>query len=453
MATDAAVPTPDRGASAADARSGVTDGPSPGPRADAGASKPDGAHGSSPDALGTDAQPGVVLDGGPSVATDLGIAGLDARPAGGPDAVQAGGPDAVQAGGPDALQAGGSDAVPAGGSDAVPIGRPDVTPGGGLDAVVGSDAIPPDAGPALTPDAGTPDAAVLPPPDDPHGAGPRGVQAVRVQLQMPGGGLFPRRIDLFIDRPADPAGAPHPLILFSHGFQLAGDDYRSYAERWASHGFVVVAPTYDGLLSRNHAELAQDFVTVLDWVLAQNADPAADLFQAIDPARIGAAGHSRGGKQSFFGALLDPRVGAVFGFDPVDSGPPFGGNAQDFPSLTPERVGELHIPTAVIGSERGPDGLVACAPGDNNWDDYYGALNSPSFAWLISGSGHMDFMDACNLACLGCPGGDDPGFTREFSRATSTAFFRYFLNGEAAYRPWLDGDAARVDARVQGQSK
>ena len=244
------------------------------------------------------------------------------------------------------------------------------------------------------------------------------------------------------------------MIVFSHGFQLAGDDYTSYAERWASHGFVVVAPTYDGGLStRTHAELAEDFVAIVDWTLAQNADPGADLFHWVDADHIGAAGHSRGGKQSFFGALVDARVDAVFGLDPVDSGPPFGGNAQDYPSLAPERMGELHIPIAVVGSERGPEGVVPCAPGDDNWDEYYNAANSPAYAWLVAGSGHMDFQDACGLTCIACTGGDDPGFTREFSRTTSTAFFRYFLFGEAAYAPWLDGPPARADARVQVLSK
>jgi hypothetical protein len=358
-----------------------------------------------------------------------------------PDAAIVNPPDAVFVGDAVVVNPPDPDAVPAG--DAVVVNPPDP------DAVVGDAAIvnPPD-----------PDAAVVDPPDpppvDPAGAGPLGSRAAQVRLELPGGGIFPRRVDVFVHRPNDPAGAPYPLIVLSHGFQLAGDDYTSYAERWASHGFVVVAATYDGGLStRTHAELAEDFVSMVDWTLAQNADPGADLFHWVDPEHIGAAGHSRGGKQSFFGALVDARVDAVFGLDPVDSGPPFGGNARDYPSLAPERMGELHIPIAVVGSERGPQGAVPCAPGDDNWDEYYNAANSPAYAWLIAGSGHMDFQDACGLACLACTGGDDPGFTREFSRTTSTAFFRYFLYGEAAYGPWLDGPAALADARVEVLAK
>ncbi len=356
---------------------------------------------------------------------------------------------------PDALTLGDAVVVNPPEPDALPLGDAVVVNPPDPDALPLGDAAvvnPPE------PDAALADATVVNPPDpppvDPAGAGPLGSHAGQVRLELPGGGIFPRRVDVFVHRPNDPSGAPYPLIVLSHGFQLAGDDYTSYAERWASHGFVVVAATYDGGLStRTHAELAEDFVSIVDWTLAQNGDPAADLFHWVDPEHIGAAGHSRGGKQSFFGALVDARVDAVFGLDPVDSGPPFGGNARDYPSLAPERMGELHIPIAVVGSERGPEGAVPCAPGDDNWDEYYNAANSPAYAWLVAGSGHMDFQDACGLACIACAGGDDPGFTREFSRTTSTAFFRYFLFGEAAYAPWLDGPAARADARVQVSAK
>jgi predicted dienelactone hydrolase len=335
------------------------------------------------------------------------------------------------------------------GEDATPPGPPE-----GDGAVVPPPASDGSVPPPVVDGGGEPPPPPPPPPaGDPALDGPAGVHAADTQIELPGG-ILPRRVDLLIRRPAEPAGAPYPLVVLSHGFQASGSDYASYADRLATHGFVVVAPTYDGgLVSRTHVELADDVVAVVDWALAQNEAMGSDLFHWIDGEHIGAAGHSRGGKQSFFAALIDPRIDAVFGLDPVDSGPPFAFDPNAFPSLAPERIGELTIPTAVLGSERGPEGAVACAPAEDNWDDYYAVAPSPAFAWLVAGSGHMDFLDECGLTCLACTAGDDPAFTRDFSRTTMVAFFRFFLLGEADYRPWLDGDAARLDPRVEVQSR
>jgi predicted dienelactone hydrolase len=412
---------------------------------------------------GDDAAGGGASAGG----TDAGVRDMPTGGTSGPGGSGSGGAAGGTVGG--STGGAGPGGAPAGGDEPPPVGGglpqpdagagPDPTGDGGPGPDPSTDGGPgpdpaTDGGPGPDPEV---DGAAPPPPppavDDPAADGPAGSHAADTRLELPGG-VLPRRVDLLVRRPAEPANAPYPLIVLSHGFQAAGSDYTSYADRLASHGFVVIAPTYDGgLVSRTHVELADDVVAIVDWALEQNESMGGELYHWIDGEQIGAAGHSRGGKQSFFAALVDPRIDAVFGLDPVDSGPPFAFDPNAYPSLAPERIGELAIPTAVVGSERGPEGAVACAPAEDNWDDYYAVAPSPAFAWLVSGSGHMDFLDTCGLTCLACTGGDDPGFTRDFSRTAMVAFFRLFLNGEADYRAWLDGDAARADVRVQVQSR
>jgi dienelactone hydrolase len=87
----------------------------------------------------------------------------------------------------------------------------------------------------------------------------------------------------------------YPLVVFSHGLQGLPADFAPLLRRWASAGFVIVAPAYPKT-SRGAAEF-----DVLD-VLNQPGDASFVLTQAlagplkalIDPARIGAAGHSGG---------------------------------------------------------------------------------------------------------------------------------------------------------------
>lgn len=52
--------------------------------------------------------------------------------------------------------------------------------------------------------------------------------------------------DAYRDAPADPRGAPYPMVAFSHG--NGGIRYQSsfLTERLASHGFVVVSPDHPG---------------------------------------------------------------------------------------------------------------------------------------------------------------------------------------------------------------
>lgn len=329
--------------------------------------------------------------------------------------------------------------------------QPDTTPAP-ADAAQGTDA--PGSAPAdlaLMTDRSeaadtAPDAPLAEVPD-PRADGPHDLSQTHANVAFPGG-LFPRTVPVELLAPA--AGGPWPLVVFSHGFQLAGTDYLILGRRLASHGFVVLLPTWDNALAlRSHAELAQDATALLDWALGEGS-PVADR---LDPARVGLAGHSRGGKQSFLAALADDRIGAVFGVDPVDSAPPFGGDPAGYPSVAPERMPDLHVPVGVIGAGRGAEGVVPCAPEADNWDDYYDAANPPAHAWLIGGAGHMDFLDACGLTCLACPGGDDPAFARGYTGGALVAFFQVYLNGDPAWRPHLDGAPAREDDRVEVRSR
>jgi dienelactone hydrolase len=119
---------------------------------------------------------------------------------------------------------------------------------------------------------------------------------------------------------ADRAHGPYPLILFSHGYDVTPDFYRPMLERWAAAGYVVAAPVYPILSGTpggaSHVDYEQTFGDarfVIDQVLAL---PSSDAMGGlVDPARIGAAGHSDGEVIAFAEGLLqccrDARVKSV----------------------------------------------------------------------------------------------------------------------------------------------
>jgi len=256
-----------------------------------------------------------------------------------------------------------------------------------------------------------------------------------------------RTMDVRIYLPSDLAAGPFPLVVLSHGFQLNGEGYNVLGDRLASHGFVVVSPSYgDSLFNAlSHTALAQIVVATIDWAAAENARSGSALFGHLDLDNIGVTGHSRGGKQSIYAAILDPRIKAVFGIDPVDSGPPFGGNDPvAYPSLTPERMGELTVPFAAVGAGRGGEttfgGLgPACAPAADNYQAYFDAAGAPAFEYLVGDAGHLDFVDDCGFLCTTCGQGSDATVGRNFAAQTAVAFFKVFLAADESYRPWVDG--------------
>lgn len=301
-----------------------------------------------------------------------------------------------------------------------------------VDAGSMSDAGPTDAGPA---DAGAPAT-------DP-GVG-TGSATTMVEQSVDIGATVPLTIYL----PSDPS--PAPVIVFHHGFQLGPSDYASYGEHLASWGYVVVMPEMPGGLigGPNHRELRAYMVALLDWIELGEGP----LEGRVLVSQIGLAGHSLGGKISLLTAAGDARARAVFGVDPVDAGGgPLGGSAEDFPSVTPELMGDIAAPIVLLGETTNASGGafgMACAPEADNFQQYYLHATSPALEIEVLGANHMSFLDNpdCGFTCSACTAGsDEPAMTRALTRRYMTAFFNVVLRGETAYSTYLTGDAMATD--------
>ncbi len=151
-----------------------------------------------------------------------------------------------------------------------------------------------------------------------------------------------------------------------------------------------------------------------------------------------------GGKISLLLAAEDDRPDAVFAIDPVDSVPPQGGSAEDYPSVAPELMGDVTVPIVLLGELTNAEAAFgpACAPAGENFQAFYGAAAGPAMEVEIIGASHMSFLDnpLC-LPCLFCPAGDDdPAVTRSLTRTLMTAFFESALRESRWPGAWLRGD-------------
>ena len=252
----------------------------------------------------------------------------------------------------------------------------------------------------------------------------------------------------------DRGGEALPVVLFHHGFATSPTAYHATLTHLASHGFVVVAPTFDSGFTntRTHAGLAEDASAIFTW-LQQHPLPT-DASLALET--FGQFGHSRGGKAALLTAATDARVGGTFTADPVDAGPPFGDfDPADYPSVTPELAPTIARPVAQLGAGRGPEGVVPCAPAGENFAAYWDAYPAGARQIVAERAGHTDLLDACadgtgGTTCTLCPPGDDPAATANLVRGAAVAFFASALEGNLAYEGWWSsvvGDGVRYETK------
>ncbi len=235
-----------------------------------------------------------------------------------------------------------------------------------------------------------------------------------------------------------PAAGPFPLVIVSSGYQLARSQYRIFCEHLATWGHVCI--THDYPSSGNHQDKAREIGKIIDWALS----PSSGLAARVQVGAIGVAGHSLGGKVSINAAILDTRIKAVVGWDPVDALPPFGNDGSM--SVTPEMMGNLRVPLAVLGEltdSTGGVGGMSCAPAADNYQQFFtAACDAPAALEVtIAMADHMDWIGdrgTCGIACLACANGQTPDtVVHGVTRRVTAAWFLRHLRGDTAMDAWL----------------
>ena len=163
------------------------------------------------------------------------------------------------------------------------------------------------------------------------------------------------------------------LVLLSHGTGGGRLNHRDTAIRLAESGYIVAAPEHagdswhDGRFrgtSANWRRRPRQLSAVLDRVLGD-----VELGPHIDPARIGAVGHSAGGYSvlALIGGRADLAVLARHctkrrAQDPefCAYGRPGGHDEEPIPDLTDQRIGAV-VAVAPVGALFGKDAFVNVA--------------------------------------------------------------------------------------------
>lgn len=244
--------------------------------------------------------------------------------------------------------------------------------------------------------------------------GPHSVSTSTLTVTPPGGSSF--TVVAYL-----PSGTmAGPVVVISSGLQQTGVAYAPYARRLASWGIVALTRDDPGPLTQTPSVVSDLSYEVGVWLAAQNADSTSALSARLDLAKVGLAGHSRGGQVSLLAAEgdLKGKIRGVFGLDPVDSA--MSGNPQARTHLA-----TIGVPLAFLGETTDGMGANACAPSADNFLALYALASSPAVAITALGADHTQFEDPANCSfCFFCGAGTAPAATvLAYSVEYLTAFF------------------------------
>ena len=118
---------------------------------------------------------------------------------------------------------------------------------------------------------------------------------------------------VFVPQDLSPFGKRNLLPVLVWGNGACADspwEHFKFLNEIASHGYIVVATGYIPMKEEPYhgpMSTTQQQIESIDWVIAQNADPASPYYQKIDVKNICAAGMSCGGLQTLYNCA-DPRI-------------------------------------------------------------------------------------------------------------------------------------------------
>ncbi|MFP4459178.1 MAG: alpha/beta hydrolase [Candidatus Zixiibacteriota bacterium] len=224
----------------------------------------------------------------------------------------------------------------------------------------------------------------------------------------------------------DPDAVPCPIIVFGHGFMTSVDNYFSYAEHYASWGYVCIVPTYSNpFLFSNHDYRARLLITSAHYIMALNSE-SGDIFQdKLDIEKLALVGHSMGGSISLLaGDMYVNDLGETFHLDDTLCCIIAFGSPQSSPETEPS-----NITTPYMFLSATEDNI---APWEEVREDLWIGSSAPGAFAVIDGGNHTFFTDSYGHYISD----GTATITREeqlaIARKHSTAFLQMYIRADTS---------------------
>ena len=236
--------------------------------------------------------------------------------------------------------------------------------------------------------------------------------------------------------PPKRAKMPYAAVVFAHGILANKDEYKWIGNQLASSGYVTLLLSTPKPGSREVDQWSDGISDGITYLNELSSSDTSILRGMVDSGRIGAMGHSMGGAAAILATANDSRIKSTVALAPANPR-----HASSVFGKALEAAKTLGVPVQIqVGSK---DHMT---PKDTV-HQYY--VNLPGLAakeYLeIKGGGHVRFTDIGIRLLSILDRGATLGLDRqhEISQSFFTAWFQYFLYGDATFEPYLFGAHAK----------
>jgi dienelactone hydrolase len=285
------------------------------------------------------------------------------------------------------------------------------------------------------------------------GDGPLAVTSATFALPTAVGGLQPGSTVVWFPGGGTTvsAGGPWPPVVLVHAFEFGAGDYAGWARTIASWGFVVAVPDHaDPLVGVDNEKQVRTTLGVMDWLVAQNADPKSPFRGQLDLQKFGFVGHSLGGGAAIVAgtrAITLGRVKAAVGIAPAALTTQAGLFGSPTP-LRPDTTSGYWPATLVVTGTQ--DGLVAPAVSQAS---YFAPSTRPHAFVRIDGHCHVNYADSVPAVLQPLSDFDPATCTTQAAQLAEARTYvipwlLYHLRGDQRVRDYVDGKYAAEQANV-----
>ena len=111
--------------------------------------------------------------------------------------------------------------------------------------------------------------------------------------------------------------APYKSIVLTPGFGGGSSSMSSWAEFYASHGFIAMIIGPNDEINDSHYERGEGLIDGIETIRQENSRISSPLYGMIDENNFSVSGYSMGGGASHDAAMMDSSIKAVISLNPT----------------------------------------------------------------------------------------------------------------------------------------
>ena len=111
--------------------------------------------------------------------------------------------------------------------------------------------------------------------------------------------------------------APYKSIVFTPGFGGGSSEMSSWAEFYASHGFIAMRIGPNDAINDSHQQRGEGLIDAIESIRQENSRPGSPIYGLVDMDSFSVGGYSMGGGASHNAAMIDGSLKALISLNPT----------------------------------------------------------------------------------------------------------------------------------------